>query len=398
MSAALTLRDVSFSHPGAGRPTLDAVDLEVAHGEMVAVLGPSGSGKTTLLRIAAGLEQPQTGAVLLDGTDVQGVGPEGRDVTMMFQKPHLFPHLDVRDNVAFADRLDGVSRREARAAAQRYLDLVHLDGLERRRPRELSGGQEQRVALARALAAHRAVMLLDEPFSSLDTDLRRQMHDLLAEVRAALEPTVVMVTHDLDEAGLADKVAVLVGGRIDQVGPVADLYTRPATVAVARLVGGFNELPGEIVDRRHHGPLGPTLLHPACDVTGTAIALVRREHLHLSVEPSPGHRRPSGRPDPGTTGAAGATGSDRTSGVGGAGARGRVVGVRHSGPRLLATVELERVMTRVQVETVAGQLASVGQHVRVTVTHAHAGAWAVPVTDPPGTPVAPAPQPAPGAR
>ena len=194
---------------------------------MLAVLGPSGSGKTTLLRVAAGLEQPESGDVLLDGTSVLGVPPERRDLTVMFQKPHLFPHLSVLDNVAFADRLRGRSRSQSRAAAQRYLDLVHLGDLARRRPRQLSGGQEQRVALARALAANRRVMLLDEPFSALDTDLRTSMHQLLGEVRAALDPTIVMVTHDLDEAGLADRVAVLVEGRIEQFDTIPALYSGP---------------------------------------------------------------------------------------------------------------------------------------------------------------------------
>ena len=140
---------------------------------MIAVLGPSGSGKTTLLRVAAGLDRPESGDVLLDVASVLDVAPERRDLTVMFQKPHLFPHLSVLYNVAFADRLRGLSRRESRTAAQRYLDLVHLGDLGRRRPRQLSGGQEQRVALGRALAASRRVMLLNEPFSRLTWAFRR---------------------------------------------------------------------------------------------------------------------------------------------------------------------------------------------------------------------------------
>ncbi len=351
MSTALRLEAVTFHHPDADpeRPTLDAVDLEVRSGEMVAVLGPSGSGKSTLLRVAAGLERPQSGDVLLDGASVLDAPPEQRDVTVMFQKPHLFPHLDVRDNVAFADRLRGVGRRESRVAALRYLELVHLGHLARRRPRQLSGGQEQRVALARALAAERRVMLLDEPFSSLDTGLRRSMHDLLGEVRAALSPTIVMVTHDLEEAGLAERVAVLVEGRIEQYDVVPALYARPRSLAVARLVGGFNELPGHAADGVHHGALGPLALAPGCQAHGAAMALVRKEHLGLLP------RDTAGTID------------------------GRVVDVRQTGPRQDVVVALDtrgEPATRLLVEATLGASVAVGD--RVGVRPPPAGeVWAV---------------------
>ena len=281
MTAPLHLSSITHRHPGAEQPTLADVTLEVQDGEMIAVLGPSGSGKTTLLRAAAGLEPLESGDVLLDGCSVLDVPPERRDLTMMFQKPHLFPHLNVLDNVGFADRLRGRSRSESRATAQRYLDLVRLGDLGRRWPRQLSGGQEQRVALARALAASRRVMLLDEPFSALDTSLRTSMHQLLAEVRAALDPTIVIVTHDLDEAGLAERVAVLVAGRIEQFDTIQGLYTAPKTLAVARLVGGFNELAGTVESGAHNSCLGTFALPGAVDVEGAAILLVRKERLGL---------------------------------------------------------------------------------------------------------------------
>ena len=281
MTAALSLSAITHRHPGAEQPTLAGIDLEVQEGQMLAVLGPSGSGKTTLLRVAAGLEQAESGDVLLDGASVVEVPPEQRDLTVMFQKPHLFPHLNVLDNVAFADRLQGLSRSKSRAAAQRYLDLVHLGELGSRRPRQLSGGQEQRVALARALAAGRRVMLLDEPFSALDTTLRSSMHQLLGEVRSALAPTIVMVTHDLDEAGLADQVAVLVQGRIEHCDTIQTLYTAPKTLAVARLVGGFNELPGVVESGVHHSSLGAGVLPSSVAMRGRAILLVRKERIAL---------------------------------------------------------------------------------------------------------------------
>ena len=283
MTAALHLSSVTHRHPGAGQPTLDEVSIEVEDREMVAVLGPSGSGKSTLLRVAAGLERPESGDVLLDGVSVLDVDPERRDLTMMFQKPHLFPHLSVLDNVGFADRLRGRSRRQSRAAAQHYLDLIHLGDLGSRRPRQLSGGQEQRVSLARALAARRRVMLLDEPFSALDTNLRTSMYQLLAEIRTALEPTVVIVTHDLDEAGMADRVAVLVGGRIEQFADVRALYETPTTLAVARLVGGFNEIRGVMEHGVHRSIVGDLRMPPGCNVSGPATLLVRKERLGLAT-------------------------------------------------------------------------------------------------------------------
>ncbi|WP_148612936.1 ABC transporter ATP-binding protein [Nocardioides rubriscoriae] len=350
MTAALTLSGISHRHPGAAQPTLAGIDLEVQDGQMLAVLGPSGSGKTTLLRVAAGLEQPEAGDVLLDGTSVLDVAPERRDLTVMFQKPHLFPHLSVLDNVAFADRLRGQSRSQSRATAQRYLDLVHLGDLGPRRPRALSGGQEQRVALARALAATRRVMLLDEPFSALDNHLRTSMHQLLVEVRAALDPTVVLVTHDLDEAALADRVAVLVEGRIEHCDTIQTLYTAPKTLAVARLVGGFNELPGVVRSGVHHSILGAAALPTSLAADGPAVLLARKEGLALT--------------EPHTTGTA----------------TGLVVEVRQSGPHQDVIVEMASsrpvAATRLTVEVRLGTTLRPGDRTGVVLPGPE-GLWVV---------------------
>ncbi len=370
--SSLTLRGIGHRYPDTDMPTLEGIDVEVEDGAMLAVVGPSGSGKSTLLRVTAGLEAPGSGTVHLDDRDVTALPPEQRELTVMFQQPHLFTHLDVLDNVAFGPRLQGQSRRTARATAAKYLDLVHLADLARRRAPELSGGQQQRVALARALATERSVLLLDEPFSSLDTELRAAMHDLLAEVRAALSPTVLMVTHDLDEAALADQVAVLVAGRFAQVGPLFELYARPANVTVARLLGGFNEVPGVVVDGRHDSVLGGVSLPSECTVDGPATLLLRREQLRLEA--------PDGGP---ASGSFGGSGSSRASGsYGPFGTPGRIVSVSQVGPRQVVDVETELTRgasserLRIAVELPLGHRASPGERVVVCLDPGH-DVWAV---------------------
>lgn len=274
--STLEIRQVRHRYAGAASDTLHDVSLSVGDGQMVSIIGPSGSGKSTVLRVAAGLEPATAGHVLVDDVDMAGRPTERRDLTVMFQEPLLFDHLDVAGNVAFAPRLSGASRREARLCAQRYLRLVGLDGLEDRRVGSLSGGQQQRVALARALAAERGALLLDEPFSSLDRELRTSMHDLLGEVRAAIEPTILLVTHDLDEAALADSSVVLIDGRVHQQAPMSEIYRRPATVATARLVGGFGEVRGVIRDGAHHSTWGSIPVADDCPATGEAVLLLRR--------------------------------------------------------------------------------------------------------------------------
>ncbi|GAA1448738.1 ABC transporter ATP-binding protein [Mycobacterium cookii] len=282
--STLEVRDVWHRYPDADAPALRGASVAVADGEMVSVVGPSGSGKSTLLRVAAGLLRSTSGEVLVDGRDVADQPTERRDLTVIVQHPLLVEHLDVAGNVAFAPRLAGSGRREARRCARRYLRLVHLEGMDSRDVASLSGGQQQRVAIARALAAERGALLLDEPFSSLDRELRASMHDLLVEVRAALAPTILMVTHDLDEAGLAESSVVLIDGRVHQHAPMTEIYRRPATVAVARLLGGFTEIAGTVRDGVHHCAWGrlPVAAEGAGD--GAAVLLVRREALRLEVD------------------------------------------------------------------------------------------------------------------
>ncbi|MGS2590725.1 ABC transporter ATP-binding protein [Streptomyces hebeiensis] len=215
------------------------LDLTVEQGSFFALLGASGCGKTTTLRMIAGLEEPTTGAVLLGGHDVTDLPAHKRPVNTVFQSYALFPHLDVHENVAFGLRRRGI--RSVRAKVGEMLDLVQLGDHARRRPHQLSGGQQQRVALARALINRPRVLLLDEPLAALDLALRRRMRLELKRVQTEVGITFVHVTHDQEEAmALADTVAVMNAGRVEQVGPPAELYDRPGTPFVAGFLGNSN--------------------------------------------------------------------------------------------------------------------------------------------------------------
>ena len=257
---------------------VDGVDLEVATGELLALLGPSGCGKTTTLRLAAGFEHPDAGTVTLGGEVVAGperfVAPERRRIGVVFQDYALFPHLSVAGNVGYGVR--DRTRRPSRVAEM--LDLVGLADKARRRPHELSGGEQQRVAIARALAPDPAIVLLDEPFSNLDAALRVRVRDEVRDILTAAGATAVFVTHDQEEAlSLADRVAVMSSGRLLQVGAPNELYEQPADRFVAMFVGDADLLPGEFDGTRvttalgahlptralPHGPVG-VVLRPEC--------------------------------------------------------------------------------------------------------------------------------------
>ncbi|MEZ5911373.1 MAG: ABC transporter ATP-binding protein [Paracoccaceae bacterium] len=223
---------------------VDEVNLTIEEGSFFAMLGPSGSGKTTCLRLISGFESPSSGAIRLFGQDMGAVPPNRRQVNTVFQDYALFPHMSVRDNVAYGLMVRGVERKRRLARAEEMLALVHLDGYGERKPGQLSGGQRQRVALARALVGEPRVLLLDEPLGALDLKLREAMQDELKALQKRLGITFVFVTHDQGEAlSMADRVAVFSAGRVAQIGSPAEVYSRPATRFVADFVGSSNVLP-----------------------------------------------------------------------------------------------------------------------------------------------------------
>jgi len=328
-----------------GRPpvrALDGVDLTVDRSTTMAVLGSSGCGKTTLLRTLAGFERAAAGTISLDDRLVDGPGtfvaPNLRRVGIVPQEGALFPHLDVVGNIAYG--LKGRSRAAARARVAELLDLVGLVGYERRRPRELSGGQQQRVALARALAPEPSIVLLDEPFTALDTALRSALRDEVVGVLRATGSTAILVTHDPSEAlQLADRVAVMRAGRIVQVAPPGELYARPVDIATAELLGEAN-----VVSAHGAGDAVECVLGKVASVApvqGEVDVLIRPEQLVVGRRSNPL-----------------------------AGVAGVVSGVRFTGPDALIEVVVDgQVLRARQLHAAPPQ---VGDQVEVSVV---GGAW-----------------------
>jgi spermidine/putrescine transport system ATP-binding protein len=272
------------------------VDLCVEAGEFLTLLGPSGCGKTTLLRMISGFETPTTGSVLLDGTDVAGIPPHKRNVNQVFQSYALFPHLTVVGNVEFGLRVKGTRRPERKKRVAEAIELVSLTGFESRRPAQLSGGQKQRVALARALICQPRVLLLDEPLAALDAKLRRTMQVELKSLQTRVGITFIFVTHDQEEAlTMSDRIAVMNGGRIEQLGAAAEVYRQPATAFVADFLGQANVLPAIITSRNASSVTiqtrsGLTFQLPAAVVpeAGVGSISIRPEKIRIVAEPIPG--------------------------------------------------------------------------------------------------------------
>ena len=245
---------------------VDGLTFDIAEGEFFSLLGPSGSGKTTCLRLIAGFEQPDEGRIEVHGINVAGVPPYARDVNTVFQDYALFPHMSIRDNVAYSLMVRKVDKAERHRRADELLALVELSGVGDRRPAQLSGGQRQRVALARALISQPQVLLLDEPLGALDLKLREQMQTELKALQRRLGITFLFITHDQHEAlSMSDRIGVFNQGRLEQVGTPQAVYNAPATRFVAQFVGAANVLDGE----------------PSKRLTGHASAMLRPERIRL---------------------------------------------------------------------------------------------------------------------
>jgi spermidine/putrescine transport system ATP-binding protein len=276
---------------------VDSIDLDMPPGEFFTMLGPSGCGKTTTLRMIAGFEQPTSGKILLDGTDVARVPPHRRSVNTVFQNYALFPHLDVAANVAFGLKYHRVTKEERRRKVRGILHLVQLDGFEERKPAQLSGGQQQRVALARALVLTPRVLLLDEPLGALDARLRKDLQLELKAIQKDIGITFVFVTHDQEEAlTMSDRMAVMNHGHVEQAGSPREVYEEPRTSFVAGFLGVSNLLDAEagpdsgacslkIGERTFRAERGAT------QTRGAVKAMIRPERIELEPHDAPGDNR-----------------------------------------------------------------------------------------------------------
>ncbi len=286
--STLTLRGLSKRFAGAGPAAVDGVDLTIPEGTLVTLLGPSGCGKTTLLRLITGFLQPDAGSILIGGEDVTHLPPHRRDIGMVYQSYALWPHMSVAENVAFGLEMRGVARAERARRVAEALALVGLAEYGDRAPTQLSGGQQQRVALARALVIRPRVLLLDEPLSSLDANLRKDLRFHIRELQQQLRVTTVFVTHDQEEAlAVSDHVVLMRGGRIVQMGSGEELYRRPGSAFAMTFMGDANILDGIVsaIDTtgvRLATPLGELRCEPPAAVLR---ALTIQERVRVGIRP-----------------------------------------------------------------------------------------------------------------
>ena len=247
--AKLEIKDV---HKSFGKNhVVRGINLTVDDGEFLCLLGPSGCGKTTLLRMIAGLAETDEGSIIINGRDMTDLPPDKRSNGMVFQNYALFPHMTVEQNIAYGLKRHGLPKAEVKQRVQDGLEMVRLEGLGKRYPKELSGGQQQRVALARALVMNPDLLLLDEPLSNLDAKLRKEMRLEIRNIQKKLNVTTIFVTHDQEEAlTMADTIAIMNGGVVEQLGTPLEMYEHPNTQFVASFIGGTNLMEGEVVERQ----------------------------------------------------------------------------------------------------------------------------------------------------
>jgi putative spermidine/putrescine transport system ATP-binding protein len=276
---------VTKSFDGAGIAAVRDLDLDVARGEFLTLLGPSGSGKTTTLMMLAGFERPSSGEILVEGEDISRTPAHKRGLGMVFQNYALFPHMTVSQNLAFPLQVRRMARPEIAARVKRALEMVRLEGLDRRRPGQLSGGQQQRVAVARALVFEPRAVLMDEPLGALDKSLREQLQYEIKRIHRELGVTIIYVTHDQGEAlTMSDRIAVFNKGRVEQCGAPGELYDRPSNLFVAGFVGENNFLDARIVAQEDgtvsaESAAGPMLASRPGPLNGVCRIAVRPERV-----------------------------------------------------------------------------------------------------------------------
>ncbi len=280
----VTFTHLSKTFAGRETPVLDDFTLEVNSGELVSLLGPSGIGKSTLLKLVAGIEQPERGDIRFDRESILSVPPNQRGAVFMFQKAYLYPFLSVGENIAFGLKVKGLSTSERTAKVSEMLELIGLPGIENRRPNELSGGEQQRVALARALVIQPKVLLLDEPFNSLDRTIRLNLQEAVRDIQEELGITTILVTHDLEEAmAMSDRMALLMNGKIAAVDRPNILFHNPPCIETAKFVGISTFIEGEAENGWLKSDLGKIKIADQ-KKTGMAVFAIRSENIRIQSE------------------------------------------------------------------------------------------------------------------
>jgi ABC-type Fe3+/spermidine/putrescine transport system ATPase subunit len=285
---ALKLEHLSKTYPRQSVPALRDVSLTVPAGELVALLGPSGSGKSTILKLIAGIETPDHGIIRLNGQDLAPIPANRRGAVLMFQKPFLFPFLTIADNIAFGLNVRGLPRAHIRSEVGRMLELIGLPGFEKRFPVQLSGGEQQRVALARALVTRPALLMLDEPLSSLDTAVRLTLQETIRQIQRELSITTLLVTHDLSEAvAMSDRTALLLNGKIVTYDLPQKLFQRPPTRAAAEFMGITTFLRGQFTGGELTTPYGAFRVAGVNGASRQATFAIRPEHTRVVAAGTP---------------------------------------------------------------------------------------------------------------
>jgi ABC-type Fe3+/spermidine/putrescine transport system ATPase subunit len=278
----VSLTHLTKTYQTQTQPILNDICLQVDEGELVALLGPSGAGKSTLLKLIAGIEMPDSGDIQFDGQSILGKPANKRGAVFMFQKPYLFPFLSIAENIGFGLKVQGATKSNIRVETTKMLDLIELQGFERKKPSQLSGGEQQRVALARALITKPKLLLLDEPLSNLDVEVRLSLQDNIRNIQRKLGITTMLVTHDLGEAmAMSDRMAVLVDGEIIAQGQPEALFHHPATITAAKFMGISTFLHGELSNGILSTPLGNMQIQNDNKHPRTTIFAIRPEFVRI---------------------------------------------------------------------------------------------------------------------